>query len=123
MVDYSKFDKLASELSDEDEAGGNRPRVTRLQAGSQVTIGTSGAVVSEPGRRAASAQPKASNTSHVRHFTPGCSSFAALACEERGRGQLQALSTRSPVCGFLTPLCSCCAGWRGLQPMGQVHWR
>jgi hypothetical protein len=70
MVDYSKFDKLAAELSDEDEAGGNRPRVTRLQAGSKVTLSASGAVVSEPGRGAASAQPKASNLPHVRLLAP-----------------------------------------------------
>ena len=102
MVDYSKFDKLAAELSDEDEAGGNRPRVTRLQAGSQVTIGASGAVVSEPGRRAAIAQPKASNLTHVRLFTPVFSTFSALSCEKEasassGRCQLTVPSADSSL--------------------------
>ena len=66
MVDYSKFDTLAAELSDDDEAQGRRPVVTRLQAGSQVTIGRTGAVVSEPGPLAPSARPKAANLPHVR---------------------------------------------------------
>lgn len=51
MVDYSKFDKLASELSDSDDAPGP-PRVTRLKAGSKVTVGPTGAVVAEPGSQA-----------------------------------------------------------------------
>ena len=42
---YAKFDRLAAELSDDEDA---RPSVTRLQAPSRVTIGPAGASVAEP---------------------------------------------------------------------------
>ena len=42
---YAKFDKLAAELSDDEDA---RPSVTRLSGPSRVTIGPAGASVAQP---------------------------------------------------------------------------
>ena len=42
---YAKFDRLAAELSDDEDA---RPTVTRLAAPSRVTIGPAGASVAQP---------------------------------------------------------------------------
>lgn len=104
MVDYSKFDTLAAELSDDDEAQGRRPVVTRLQAGSQVTIGRTGAVVSEPGPLAPSAQPKAANLPHVRPLLAPSTRLVPRRAKghdaSSGRCQLGVLSVR-PHCSSL----------------------
>jgi hypothetical protein len=42
---YAKFDRLAAELSDDEDA---RPTVTRLAGPSRVTIGPAGASVAQP---------------------------------------------------------------------------
>ena len=44
-MDYAKFDHIAAELSDDEDA---RPTVTRLAAPSRVTIGPTGASVGQP---------------------------------------------------------------------------
>jgi hypothetical protein len=59
---YAKFDKLAAELSDDDDA---RPSVTRLGAPSRVTIGPAGASVVQP-----QAQPSAFEVPPGYHWEP-----------------------------------------------------
>jgi len=57
MVDYSRFDDLAAELSDEEAAPG-RPTVTKLDGAFRVTIGPTGAsIAAQPAPTAPPAQP------------------------------------------------------------------
>ena len=59
---YAKFDKLAAELSDDEDA---RPSVTRLGAPSRVTIGPAGASVAQP-----QAQPSSVEVPRSYHWEP-----------------------------------------------------
>lgn len=78
MVDYSKFDKLAAELSDSDDVPGNRPHVTRLEAGSRVVLGPSGAVIAGPAQEKAPTPARPAAT--VRHVWVTGGALCVLLC-------------------------------------------
>lgn len=61
MVDYSKWDKFASELSDEEEDA-KGPMVHHVEEGGRVTIGPDGATIAAHSAQSESAVAEDANT-------------------------------------------------------------